>query len=728
MRPVKKKKLLRQVQRQKMSLRKVALGISIAAITGAGLFLFNNIGTSEEALASPGKDGARTITSTNTIVNEYTNLTHNANSGATEIRCGSNTLNANGRFSGNLAAGDLLLIIQHQGATMSHANNNGYGEVSSYVNCGNYEFARVASIGSSGRINLSNGLKNQYHSNGSVQVVRVPRYTVLTINNGASVTAPDWDGTTGGIVAIEASATVTINGSIDVTGKGFRGGAVEQSSNLPGSTSDIRSSDAAKGGAKGESINGNSLTYNNGGFCLGAPANGGGGGNAHNCGGGGGANAGNTSLWNGNGNPSNSNSNWTTAWNLESPGFANTTSSGGGRGGYSYSANNEDELVKGPGHSDWGGDNRRNGGGLGGRPLDYSGGRIFFGGGGGAGDSNNNTGTKGGDGGGIVIILAKQHITGTGSIIANGETPVASVNDGAGGGGAGGVVILYNNAGVTSSITVSARGGNGGSQNISWAESEGAGGGGGGGYVAITSLPAISIDVAGGASGTSNSSSVTNFTPNGGTSGGAGSTASLPSTFNPYSASSNPLPVDLVYFKADKDENQVMLSWQTAAEKNNDFFAIERSADGYAFEELDRIQGAGNSSIPRNYTFNDLNPLEGTSYYRLRQVDYDGKFELFPPRAVQRESGPAEAQFRVVKIGPVPFRHQLTLELEADISGTYNFELFTNDGKLVWSDQRNLEQGIQGIDLQPQTNIPGIYLLRVTAASGKTNVSRLVKQ
>jgi len=69
----------------------------------------------------------------------------------------------------------------------------------------------------------------------------------------------------------------------------------------------------------------------------------------------------------------------------------------------------------------------------------------------------------------------------------------------------------------------------------------------------------------------------------------------------------------------------VKLRWITEAEINNDFFTIERSADGNTFEVVDIVPGAGNSSSTRYYYTVDHNPLTGVSYYRLKQTDYDGK-------------------------------------------------------------------------------------------------------
>lgn len=722
-----RRKRLRQVQRQSLSLRKVAFAVSLAAIAGSALFILNNLGPSEEASASPGKDGSKTITSVNTIVNEYTYLTNDVSAGATQIKCNSNTLNANSRFSGNLAAGDLLLIIQMQGATITTSDNSSYGNVSSYNNCGLHEFAKVSSIGSSGRINLSDALKNSYTSARKVQVVRVPRYTTLTINSGKSITCPDWDGSTGGIVAVEAAQEVIINGSISVTGKGFRGGALEQGSNLPGNASTRRSSSGNDGGEKGESIAGLASGLSGGQYCRNAPANGGGGGNAHNCAGGGGANAGTPASWTGNGNPDNSNSNWTTAWNLESTGFASTTSSGGGRGGYSYSANDGNELTRAPGHSDWGGDNRLNGGGYGGRPLDYSGGRVFFGGGGGAGDSNNSTGTAGGDGGGIVFILAKNNVSGSGAIYANGDdVSTQSGNDGSGGGGGGGVVIIFNQSGSTSGISVQAKGGYGGSQNLAWAEAEGAGGGGGGGYVAITNLPAISINVDGGANGTSNSPSVTNFTPNGATKGGAGATASLSGSYNPYSASNNPLPVTLTYFLVKPDGESALTEWETASEKNNDYFLLERSQDNINFEVIGRVTGHGSTALPNIYQYKDDAPLIGISYYRLKQVDFDGQTEIF--KVIPYEHNSSISELKIVECSPNPFTSSIRLITDVPAPGIINTQILTLGGAKVWEKTDDVQEGRQIMNFYPEINSPGIYLLRITDADGHATVMKIMKK
>ena len=504
--------------------------------------------------AQRGKDGAKVV-STTEVVNAYTMLSADANAGATSISVNNSALATN--FSNPLAQGDLIMIYQVQGAsvedTVASPNINSskfyttWGRITNYNNAGNYELVQVASVPNATTINLDCPLSLNYTASGRVLVIRVPRYTTLTINNGGNLTTTAWNATSGGVLAVEVLGQTTINagGKIDVTGLGFRGGTA-LTTNFSTVYGGLRYADAnqAEGAEKGEGIAGDQsiyATFNAGGagYCRGAAANAGGGGNAHNAGGGGGANAGNINNWNdGVGNPDISNTNYITAWNLEPILSSTTTSSGGGRGGYSILRNNRNELTEAPGNTNWGGDYRRIVGGLGGRPLDYSTGKIFMGGGGGAGDGDNAYATDGGNGGGIIFLSTYADITGAGKIIAHGANGV-DVNPGSagigqlaggdapGGAGGGGAIILKTTGNVTVTDSIAANGGNGGNQVLvaglfaSIDEGEGPGGGGGGGYIAI-SAGTPNRFANGGMNGVTNSPFVSQFPPNGATMGGVG--------------------------------------------------------------------------------------------------------------------------------------------------------------------------------------------------------------
>ncbi len=501
-----------------------------------------------QIFSQKGKNGALVVNAANTRINEFTSLTSNASAGSTILSVTASGLNTNGRFATTLAPGDLVMVIQMQGALIKlspvpiWAPDSTYGNIYNYQTCGNYEFAQVKSVISGTQIELDCGLTYNYSSSGRTQVVRVPRYSALTINSGGVLTTDAWNGSIGGILVAEVDGNTTISGggSINVNGLGFRGGVA--AGNGGSGNSNFATISNNNGAAKGEGIGSDRITGTGhdtlGLYCKGAPGNGGGGGNANNCAGGGGGNGGNISNYNGYGIPT---AGYTAIWNLEWPGRASVTSSGGGKGGYGTATTTTPNVNSvGPNNTAWGSFRRPNYGGFGGRPLDYSTGKIFMGGGGGAGhmsngQSNGANACSGGNGGGIVYLLNYGTISGNGTINANGNNgnnAFGSPNfsypsqgiDGAGGAGAGGTIILKSN-GTISGITANAIGGNGGNQvksGTSSSESQGPGGGGSGGYISGNGS-VFTQNVTGGSNGTTNASNLSSTFPmNGATSGDVG--------------------------------------------------------------------------------------------------------------------------------------------------------------------------------------------------------------
>lgn len=134
-----------------------------------------------------------------------------------------------------------------------------------------------------------------------------------------------------------------------------------------------------------------------------------------------------------------------------------------------------------------------------------------------------------------------------------------------------------------------------------------------------------------GFNGTVNSINYTEFTGIPSFSGGSGGVTLL---------APNPLPVELISFSGYNENRQNFLNWSTASEINNDKFEVERSANPQnGFEKIGEVQGAGNSTETLTYQFIDENPMNATNYYRLRQVDFDGKFEYSAIIAINNEFG-----------------------------------------------------------------------------------------
>lgn len=478
---------------------------------------------------TPGKDGDVIIAGAVTV-NAYAPVSGTAGVGSASVTT-TTTL-------AGLGIGDVVMIYQAQGAAIDSSDTAAYGNVTAHNSAGRYEFQTVASV-SGTTITFAtyagncSGLRFAYLGASGAQVVRVPQYRDFTINAGASVNATAWNGTTGGIVAFTVSRSLTMNGTVSANAAGFRGGAIDNGASAYGYIG-YRTTNLIEGGEKGESIAGYQGSLPLGAmYGRGAPANGGGGGNQHNAGGGGGANGNNGNVWAGQGVPSLTTAAWANAWNIDGTLTSTTNNAGGGRGGYTYGASNQNALAVAPGNTAWGGDNRRQVGGLGGRPLAFNRtNTVFFGGGGGAGDGNNAAVGAGGRGGGLVFMQTHPGTTvsGSGTVTASGSAggnTTGGHNDAPGGGGGGGTILAQLVS--AGSINFVASGGVGGTQLITGAESEGPGGGGGGGVIAVNGSP-FSRTANGGANGMTNSSSLTEFTPNGATQGATGqATATGPS-------------------------------------------------------------------------------------------------------------------------------------------------------------------------------------------------------
>ena len=137
-------------------------------------------------------------------------------------------------------------------------------------------------------------------------------------------------------------------------------------------------------------------------------------------------------------------------------------------------------------------------------------------------------------------------------------------------------------------------------------------------------------------------------------------------------------PIELYSFDSKVNPEHIELNWVTASELNNDFFTLERSSDLYAWEIVGHLQGAGTTSEKRHYSLNDYNPLDGVTYYRLKQTDFDGKFEYFGPLSVMYLPGAEGLDFRVV-------RHPDQWTIHVPAEGIYHVELYSLSGQRIYS-------------------------------------------
>jgi hypothetical protein len=204
---------------------------------------------------------------------------------------------------------------------------------------------------------------------------------------------------------------------------------------------------------------------------------------------------------------------------------------------------------------------------------------------------------------------------------------------------------------------------------------------------------------------------------NGGTTGntvsGTITSSSAITSFSPFTLSSstteNPLPVNLVAFSAKPEERNVLIEWTTASEINNEYFSIESSTDAVNFNEIARVSGAFNSNVTLNYEVLDRNPHHGISYYRLKQVDYDGEFMYSKIEAVNM---PVISTTDMV-ICPNPVVNIMDVRLDPFIFHNPEISLRDVNGKLLRSYNVNVNNIQEPFRIDLNDLPQGMYFIHV---------------
>jgi hypothetical protein len=188
--------------------------------------------------------------------------------------------------------------------------------------------------------------------------------------------------------------------------------------------------------------------------------------------------------------------------------------------------------------------------------------------------------------------------------------------------------------------------------------------------------------------------------------------------------SSAPLPIELQNFELSKLRlNKVKASWTTASEYNNDYFSVERSPNGVRWENLGSIEGSGNTSTQNNYSFIDENPLEGISYYRLKQTDFNGSSTYSEVKSM--DLSPASDS---IFIAPNPAGDHIRLFYNSGAGGIITFSLYNIQGQILKQSGELILKELNQSTLEIPVNDldAGLYFYKATV-NQKEFSGRLIK-
>ncbi|MBK5286405.1 MAG: T9SS type A sorting domain-containing protein, partial [Bacteroidia bacterium] len=189
--------------------------------------------------------------------------------------------------------------------------------------------------------------------------------------------------------------------------------------------------------------------------------------------------------------------------------------------------------------------------------------------------------------------------------------------------------------------------------------------------------------------------------------------------------SNNPLPVELISFTGTALSGYNQLLWTTASETDNNGFEIQRSENGRNFSRIGFVDGAGNSNTTKNYDYRDNNITSELYYYRLKQVDFDGKESLSDIIAVSKNNN---KPFSVTSLSPNPFQNIFYVDFSKPYSGQLSWQLMDINGKVVVAKSEMLKSspGIT-VSIVNGTIPSGIYLMRIVAGE-KTAIMKVIKE
>jgi hypothetical protein len=193
-----------------------------------------------------------------------------------------------------------------------------------------------------------------------------------------------------------------------------------------------------------------------------------------------------------------------------------------------------------------------------------------------------------------------------------------------------------------------------------------------------------------------------------------------------FGDSVSPLPVSLISFAATKSNNKAHLSWSTSSEKGSSHFIVERSIDASAFTEIAYVKSKGSSYARIDYSATDLHPdLTRINYYRLKQVDNDGRYEYSDLKSIRWNDQADADGGDGLSVYPNPAADKIVLTSKNKLHGAYDIRIYTMEGSQV-KNIPSMETTGGEAEIMLSGLQHGMYFIQATGMDGRSLTAKFL--
>ena len=172
----------------------------------------------------------------------------------------------------------------------------------------------------------------------------------------------------------------------------------------------------------------------------------------------------------------------------------------------------------------------------------------------------------------------------------------------------------------------------------------------------------------------------------------------------------SPLPVKFIAFNVSKQNNNVIVEWVTAEEVNSSYYEIQRSINGNDWTAIGTVNAALNSNSTKTYSFTDKNISAKIVYYRIRQVDIDGRFVITPVRSIKMQGGTTEIKISAASDNSV------YVNFSEEQKSSVMISITSSSGQTIL--KQSINHALGQILVQTRTTGHGVYIVTVNDGNG----------